>query len=86
MNNLFPIDYHLNLAVAQGHFIYALLTNVQIDFTYIAIRLMKAIFTESSVSLSYGRLISSIIARFIQIPATKPTVKPLGLFCKGTVS
>ena len=86
MNNLFLIDHHLDLAVARGHFIYALLTNVQIDFTSIAIRLMKAMFTESSVSLSYGSLISRIIARFIQIPTTKPTIKPLGHFCKGTVS
>jgi hypothetical protein len=72
--------------MARGRFIYALLTDVQIDFASIAIRLMKAMFTESSVSLPYGSLISRIIVKFIQIHAFEPTIKHLGPFCKATVS
>jgi hypothetical protein len=86
INSLFLIDHHSGHGVARGHFIYALLTDVQIDFASIDIRLMKAMFTESSVSLPYGSLISRIIARSIQIPATGQAVKPLGPFCKGMVS
>ncbi|KAE8099553.1 hypothetical protein FH972_017528 [Carpinus fangiana] len=86
MNNLFLIDHHSGDGVARGHFIYALLMDVQIDFASIDIRLMKAMFIKSSVSLPYGSLISHIIARFIQIPAIEQTVKPLGPFSKGMVS
>ena len=85
MQNVFPIDHHLDLGMARGRFIYALLTNVQIDFASIAIRLMKAMFTESSDSLPYGSLISRIIAKFIQIPAFEPTIKHIGPFCKATM-
>ena len=86
MQNMFPIDHHSDLGLARGRFIYALLTDVQIDFASIAIRLMKAMFSETSISLPYGSLISRIIAKFVQIPDSKPTMKHLGPFCKATVS
>ena len=47
---------------------------------------MKAMFSETSISLPYGSLISRIIAKFVQIPNSKPTMKHLGPFCKATVS
>jgi hypothetical protein len=65
MQNVFPIDHHSDLGLAQGRFIYALLTDVQIDFASIAIRLTKAMFFETSISLPYGSLISRIIAKFV---------------------
>jgi hypothetical protein len=86
MQNVFPIDHHSDLGVARGRLIYALLTNVQIDFASIAIRLMKAMFSETSIFLPYGSLISRIIAKFVQIPDSEPTMKHLGPFCKATVS
>jgi hypothetical protein len=86
MQNVFPIDHHSDLGLAQGRFIYTLLTDVQIDFASIAIRLMKAMFSETSISLPYGSLISRIIAKFVQIPDSEPTMKHLGPFCKATVS
>jgi hypothetical protein len=86
MQNVFPIDHHSDLGFARGQFIYALLTDVQIDFASIAIRLMKAMFSETSISLPYGSLISRIIAKFVQIPDSEPTMKHLGPFCKATVS
>jgi hypothetical protein len=86
MQNVFPIDHHSDLGLARGRFIYALLTDVEIDFASIAIRLMKAMFFETSISLPYGSLISRIIAKFVQIPDSKPTMKHLGPFCKATVS
>ncbi|KAB8463993.1 hypothetical protein FH972_014362 [Carpinus fangiana] len=86
MQNVFPIDHHSDLRVARGRLIYALLTDVQIDFASIAIRLMKAMFSETSISLPYGSLISRIIAKFVQIPNSEPTMKHLGPFCKATVS
>ncbi|KAE8009380.1 hypothetical protein FH972_005820 [Carpinus fangiana] len=86
MQNVFPIDHHSDLGMARGRFIYALLTDVHIDFASVAIRLMKAIFTESLVSLPYGSLISRIISKFIQILASEPTIKHLGPFCSTTVS
>ena len=86
MQNVFPIDHHSDLGLARGRFIYALLTDVQIDFASIAIRLMKAMFSEPSISLPYGSLISRIIAKFVQIPDSEPTMKHLGPFCKATVS
>jgi hypothetical protein len=86
MQNVFPIDHHSDLGLAQGRFIYMLLTDVQIDFASIAIRLMKAMFSETSISLPYGSLILRIIAKFVQIPNSEPTMKHLGPFCKATVS
>jgi hypothetical protein len=86
MQNVFPIYHHSDLGLARGRFIYALLTDVQIDFASIAIRLMKAMFSETSISLPYGSLISCIIAKFVQIPDSKPSMKHLGPFCKATVS
>jgi hypothetical protein len=86
MQNVFPIDHHSDLGLARGRFIYALLTDVEIDFASIAIRLMKAMFSETSISLPYGSLISRIIAKFVQIPDSEPTMKHLGPFCKATVS
>jgi hypothetical protein len=82
---VFPIDHHSDLGMALGQFIYALFINVQIDFASIAIRLMMAMFNECSVSLSYGSLISRIIAKFIEIPTSEPTIKHLGPFCKAIV-
>jgi hypothetical protein len=81
---VFPINHHSDLGMARGRFIYELLKDVQINFASIAIRLMK--FTEVSVSLPYGSLIVHIIAKFIQIPASKQTIKHLGPFCKATMS
>ena len=86
MKNVFSVDHHLDLGMARGRFIYELFTNVQIDFASIAIRLIKAMFTESSMSLPYGSLISLIITRFIQIPTSEPMIKHLGPICKATVS
>jgi hypothetical protein len=86
MQNVFPIDHHSDLGVARGRLIYAILTDVQIDFASIAIQLMKAMFSETSISLPYGSLISRIIAKFVQIPDYEPTMKHLGPFCKATVS
>jgi hypothetical protein len=86
MQNVFPIDHHSDLGLARGQFIYALLTDVEIDFALIAIRLMKAMFSETSISLPYGSLISCIIPKFVQIPDSEPTMKHLGPFCKATVS
>jgi hypothetical protein len=86
MQNVFPIDHHLDLGLARGRFIYALLTDVQIDFASIAIRLMKAMFSETLISLPYGSLISRIIAKFVQIPDSEPTMNHLGPFCKATMS
>ena len=65
MQNVFPIDHHSDLGLARGRFIYALLTDVQIDFASTAIRLMKAMFSETSISLPYGSLISCIIVKFV---------------------
>ncbi|KAE8009104.1 hypothetical protein FH972_005558 [Carpinus fangiana] len=67
MQNVFPIDHHSNLWLARGRFIYALLTDVQIDFASIAIRLMKAMFIEISISLPYG----SLISRQMRLQGTK---------------
>ena len=75
-----------DLGLARGWFIYALLTDVQIDFASIAIRLMKLMFPETSISLPYGSLISRIIAKFVEIPDSEPIMKHLGPFCKATVS
>jgi hypothetical protein len=86
MQNVFPIDHHSDLGMAWGWFICALLTDVHIYFASIATRLMKAMLTESSVSLPYGSLILHIIAKFIEIPASKLTIKHLGPFCKAIVS
>jgi hypothetical protein len=86
MQNVFPINHHSDLGIARGRLIYALLTDVQIDFASIAIWLMKAMFSETSISLPYGSLISRIIAKFVQIPDSEPTMKHLGPFCKATVS
>ena len=86
MQNVFPINHHSDLGLAWGRFIYALLTDVQIDFASLAIRLMKAMFTEVSISLPYGSLISRIIAKFVQILDSEPTMKHLGPFCKAMVS
>ena len=86
MQNVFPIYHHSDLGLARGWFIYALLTDVQIDFASIAIRLMKAMFSKPSISLPYGSLISRIIAKFVQIPDFEPTMKHLGPFCKATMS
>jgi hypothetical protein len=47
---------------------------------------MKAMFSETSISLPYGGLISRIITKFVQIPDSEPTMKHLGPFCKATVS
>ncbi|KAE8009241.1 hypothetical protein FH972_005690 [Carpinus fangiana] len=86
MQNVFPIVHHSYLGVARGRLIYALLTDVQIDFASIAIRLMKAMFSETSISLPYGSLISCIIMKFVRIPDSEPTMKHLGPFSKATVS
>jgi hypothetical protein len=83
MQNVFPIDHHSDLGLAQGRFIYALITDVQIDFASIAIRLMKAMFSGNLISLPYGSLISRIIAKFVQIPDSEPTMKHLDPFCKS---
>ena len=47
---------------------------------------MKVMYFETSISLPYGSLISRIIAKFVQIPDSEPTMKHLGSFCKATVS
>ena len=84
IQNLFPIDHHSDLGLAQGRFIYVLLIDVPIDFASITIRLMQAMFSETSISLPYGSLISRIIAKFVT--NSEPTMKHLGPFCKASVS
>ncbi|KAE8009388.1 hypothetical protein FH972_005826 [Carpinus fangiana] len=80
MTKLFiPLDSY-NIWQDYMKFIYALFTDVHIDFASIAIRLMKAIFSETSISLPYGSLISRIIAKFVQIPDSEPTTKHFGPF------
>lgn len=85
ISNVVSIDHHLDLGVARARFIYALFTDVSIDFASIVVHLMKTMFSKSSISLPYRSPISWIIAKFFKIPRIEPIVKPLGPFCQATV-
>jgi hypothetical protein len=63
--NIYPLDHHSDLGVPRARFLFALLTDVSIDFPSFALRLMYETFDEKSTSLPFGSLISRICERFI---------------------
>jgi hypothetical protein len=60
--NLWPIGHYSDFGVDRAAFLYALATEVPIDFASHAIWLMLAAFEDGNLSLPFGGLISHIFA------------------------
>ena len=58
--NLWPIGHYSDFGVDRAAFLYALATEVPIDFASHAIRLMLAAFVDGNLSLPFGGLITHI--------------------------
>lgn len=85
LNNIYPLDHHSDLGLPRAQFLYALLTDMSIDFTSFALNLMNDTFNEKNTSLPFGSLISRICETFIQVLAFEPKLKPLGPLSRATV-
>jgi hypothetical protein len=85
--NLWPIGHYSDFGVDRAAFLYALATEVPIDFASHAIRLMLAAFEDGNLSLPFGGLISHIFAHLgIEPGEGEPVITFIASFDKRTIS
>jgi hypothetical protein len=85
--NLWPIGHYSDFGVDRAAFLYALATEVPIDFASHAIRLMLAAFEEGNLSLPFGGLISHIFAHLgIEPEEGEPVITSIASFDKRTIA